>query len=76
MHVLDVLSLKARPRILMLQLLHFKVSPLLCYQTATVLEVMKGLRAKVDKDELPPYRFVEINGLRLPSPEHAYTVCP
>lgn len=52
------------------------MSSLLCYQTATVLEVMKGLRAKVDKDELPPYRFVEINGLRLPSPEHAYTVCP
>ncbi|KAG0609829.1 hypothetical protein M758_7G017000 [Ceratodon purpureus] len=43
-------------------------------KTATVLEVMKGLREKVDKGELPPYRFVEINGLRLPSPEHAYTV--
>lgn len=35
---------------------------------------MKGLRAKVDKNELPPYRFVEINGLRLPSPDHAYSV--
>jgi hypothetical protein len=35
---------------------------------------MKGLRSKVDSGELPPYRFVEINGLRLPSPEHAYTV--
>jgi Cdc6-like AAA superfamily ATPase len=45
-----------------------------CSQTATVLEVMKGLRAKVDKNELPPYRFVEINGLRLPSPDHAYSV--
>lgn len=43
-------------------------------KTATVLEVMKGLRSKVDSGELPPYRFVEINGLRLPSPEHAYTV--
>lgn len=29
----------------------------------------------MDNGELPPYRFVEINGLRLPSPEHAYTVC-
>lgn len=36
---------------------------------------MKGLRRKVDNGELPPYRFVEINGLRLASPEHAYTVC-
>ncbi|CAM6118357.1 unnamed protein product [Calypogeia fissa] len=43
-------------------------------KTATVLEVIKELGSKVELGELPPYRFVEINGLRLPSPEHAYTI--
>ena len=27
-----------------------------------------------DKQELPPFSYVEINGLKIPSPQHAYTV--
>ncbi|BBN09249.1 hypothetical protein Mp_4g18200 [Marchantia polymorpha subsp. ruderalis] len=43
-------------------------------KTATVREVIKELESKVDAGELPAFRFVEINGLRLPSPDHVYTV--
>ncbi|KAL3701075.1 hypothetical protein R1sor_019097 [Riccia sorocarpa] len=43
-------------------------------KTATVREVIRDLESKVDAGDLPPFRFVEINGLRLPSPDHVYTV--
>ena len=42
-------------------------------KTATVLETMRGLRRKAEAGHLPAFQFVEINSLRLPSPQHAYT---
>lgn len=42
-------------------------------KTATVLEVMRGLRSLEVAGGLPAFQFVEINSLRLPSPQHAYT---
>ena len=41
-------------------------------KTATVSEVMRSARQRAERGELAPFRFVEINGLRLPSPQHAY----
>ncbi|KAK2078532.1 hypothetical protein QBZ16_003372 [Prototheca wickerhamii] len=41
-------------------------------KTATVREVMRSARQRAERGELAPFRFVEINGLRLPSPQHAY----
>lgn len=41
-------------------------------KTATVQEVMRQLRGRMDRGDLPPFRYVEINALRLPSPQHAY----
>lgn len=41
-------------------------------KTATVREVMRGLRARADAGKLPGFRFVEVNALRLPSPHHVY----
>lgn len=41
-------------------------------KTATVLEVMRSARQRVESGEVPAFRFVEINGLRLASPQHAY----
>lgn len=41
-------------------------------KTATVHEVMRQLRGRAESGELPAFRFVEINALRLPSPQHAY----
>lgn len=29
---------------------------------------------EADNKELPPFSYVEINGLKIPSPQHAYTV--
>lgn len=43
-------------------------------KTATVLTVMKNLQAKVDAGIVQPYRFVEINGLKLAQPENLYKV--
>eukprot|EP01018_Ginkgo_biloba_P017104 Gb_26632 [translate_table: standard] len=43
-------------------------------KTATVLTVMKNLRAKADAESIQPYRFVEINGLKLATPENLYKV--
>lgn len=43
-------------------------------KTATVLTVMKNLQAKVDAGIIQPYRFVEINGLKLSQPENLYKV--
>jgi origin recognition complex subunit 1 len=31
-------------------------------------------REESDDQELPPFSYVEINGLKIPSPQHAYTV--
>lgn len=42
-------------------------------KTATVLETMRSLRRKSEAGQLPAFQFVEINSLRLPSPQHAYT---
>ena len=32
------------------------------------------VRCGSDNQELPPFSYVEINGLKIPSPQHAYTV--
>jgi Cdc6-like AAA superfamily ATPase len=42
-------------------------------KTATVMEVMRKLRRRAESQQLPLFQFVEINGLRLPSPYHAYS---
>jgi len=42
-------------------------------KTATVLEVVRQLYDEVGTGALPSFQFVEVNGLRLPSPAHAYT---
>jgi len=42
-------------------------------KTASVLEVMRGMRGQIDAGELPHFQFVELNSLRLPSPQHVYT---
>ena len=42
-------------------------------KTATVLESMRRLRRKAEAGDLPHFQFVEMNSLRLPSPQHAYT---
>ncbi|CAA7054406.1 unnamed protein product [Microthlaspi erraticum] len=43
-------------------------------KTISVLSVMKNLKAEVEAGSVSPYCFVEINGLKLASPEHIYTV--
>ncbi|WVR00003.1 hypothetical protein IAU59_007145 [Kwoniella sp. CBS 9459] len=43
-------------------------------KTATVHAVVKELKRKAEDGELPPFSYVEINGLKIPSPQHAYTV--
>lgn len=40
----------------------------------SVLAVMKNLRSEVDAGSIRPYCFVEINGLKLASPENIYKV--
>ena len=42
-------------------------------KTATVKEVMRRMRTLARADKLPPFFYVEVNGLRLPTPKHAYT---
>lgn len=42
-------------------------------KTATVLEVVRSLRRKAEAGQLPAFQFVELNSLRLPSPQHAYS---
>jgi origin recognition complex subunit 1 len=34
---------------------------------------MRGLKRRAEAGEVPHFQFVEINGLRLPSPQHAYS---
>lgn len=41
-------------------------------KTATVHEVVRQLQQRTGDGELPAFRFVEINALRLSSPQHAY----
>ncbi|WVW85627.1 hypothetical protein I302_107665 [Kwoniella bestiolae CBS 10118] len=43
-------------------------------KTATVHAVVKELKRKAEDGELQPFSYVEINGLKIPSPQHAYTV--
>lgn len=40
----------------------------------SVLAVMRSLRSEVDAGSVRPYCFVDINGLKLPSPETIYRV--
>lgn len=41
-------------------------------KTATVTGVIRSLQKKVSEDELPPFDFLEINGMRLTEPRQAY----
>ena len=41
-------------------------------KTATVKEVMRAALAQVRAGKLPSFRYVEVNGLRLQSPQHFY----
>jgi origin recognition complex subunit 1 len=41
-------------------------------KTATVKEVMRSFRERAVRRELAPFFYVEVNGLRLQSPQHAY----
>lgn len=41
-------------------------------KTATLHEVVRAMRAKTDAGQAPPFRYVEINALRLASPQHSY----
>ncbi|KAF5203392.1 Origin recognition complex subunit [Thalictrum thalictroides] len=43
-------------------------------KTMSVLSVMRNLKSEVDAGSIKPYRFIEINGLRLASPENIYKV--
>lgn len=42
-------------------------------KTATVREIMKALQQKVDDEELFPFKFVEINGMKIADPTQAYS---
>ncbi|TPX38634.1 hypothetical protein SeLEV6574_g07713 [Synchytrium endobioticum] len=41
-------------------------------KTATVREVMRSLEARLDNDEIAPFQFVELNGMKLIDPQYAY----
>ncbi|KAI3449954.1 hypothetical protein Pfo_006619 [Paulownia fortunei] len=43
-------------------------------KTMSVLAVMRNLKSEVDARSIRPYCFVEINGLKLASPENIYSV--
>lgn len=43
-------------------------------QTMSVLTVMRSLRSELEAGNIKPYCFVEINGLKLASPENIYKV--
>ncbi|KAG4978787.1 hypothetical protein JHK84_038479 [Glycine max] len=43
-------------------------------KTMSVLSVMRSLKSEVDAGNIKPYSFVEINGLKLASPENIYKV--
>lgn len=40
----------------------------------TVLAVLRNMRSEVDAGRIRPYCFVDINGLKLASPENIYKV--
>lgn len=42
-------------------------------KTATTTEVIRSLQKEADQGELPPFEFVEINGMRITEPRKAYT---
>ncbi|XP_047442041.1 origin recognition complex subunit 1 isoform X2 [Mugil cephalus] len=41
-------------------------------KTATVHEVMRCLQHAADSDEIPPFHFIEINGMKMTDPHQAY----
>ncbi|MED6240356.1 Origin recognition complex, subunit 1, partial [Ataeniobius toweri] len=41
-------------------------------KTATVHEVMRCLQHAADVEEIPPFRFIEINGMKMTDPHQAY----
>ena len=41
-------------------------------KTATLHEVMRQMRAQMEAGQAGSFRYVEINALRLASPQHAY----
>ncbi|RUP45409.1 P-loop containing nucleoside triphosphate hydrolase protein [Jimgerdemannia flammicorona] len=43
-------------------------------KTATVHEVIRHLLSKAENGNVPPFQFVEINGMKLTEPSHAYTL--
>ncbi|ORX48224.1 P-loop containing nucleoside triphosphate hydrolase protein [Hesseltinella vesiculosa] len=43
-------------------------------KTATVLEVIRGMQHRSEENELPPFDFVEINGMKLTDPAQAYSI--
>ncbi|KAJ9097670.1 hypothetical protein QFC21_004707 [Naganishia friedmannii] len=43
-------------------------------KTATVHAVVKQLTKRAEEGEVAPFSYVEINGLKVPTPQHAYTV--
>ncbi|KAI9319800.1 P-loop containing nucleoside triphosphate hydrolase protein [Dichotomocladium elegans] len=43
-------------------------------KTATVLEIIRHLQNRVDQEELPPFNFVEINGMKITDPSQAYSI--
>lgn len=43
-------------------------------KTATVLEVMRSLIQRSAEGSLPPFQVIHVNALRLPSPQHIFSV--
>uniref|UniRef100_A0A4W4F193 Origin recognition complex subunit 1 n=1 Tax=Electrophorus electricus TaxID=8005 RepID=A0A4W4F193_ELEEL len=41
-------------------------------KTATVHEVIRSLQQAVEQEELPPFHFIEINGMKMTDPHQAY----
>jgi len=43
-------------------------------KTASVYEVVRSLQSRSDSGQLPPFHFVEVNGMRLQHPQQAYSI--
>lgn len=41
-------------------------------KTATVHEVMRCLQTAADDEQIPPFSFVEVNGMKMTDPHQAY----
>ncbi len=41
-------------------------------KTASVMDVVREMERKAEEGSVPRFQFVEVNGLRLPTPKHAY----